>query len=122
MACLSDFIADTAYDQFSEHAFSFSNSDTVPKGAETGNPTMTPPVRHSESYSMWRHYPGTVVERFVTIASGVADASPGLDTISTNPTADRGTGEACLSIYRTGRSYLVSDREREELTTAGWSF
>ena len=122
MACLSDFIADTAYNQVSDQAFSFSNSDSFPKGAETGNDSFINPVRHDESLSMWRHYSGYTVERIIVTANGVADAPPGLDTISVNPTADAGTGEGCQTIYRTGRSYFVSDREREELTTAGWSF
>ena len=122
MACLSDFIADTAYDQVGDHAFSFSNSDSAPKGAELGNDSYINPVRHKEDFSMWRHYPGTTVERFVMIVSGTADASPGRDSISATPTVDRGTGEGCQAIYRTGRSYLISDLEREGLATAGWSF
>ncbi len=122
MACPSDFVADTAYNQVGDHAFSFSNSNSAPKGAETGNDSRINPVRHKERLSMWRHYPGTTVERIITTASGTATAPPGLDTISTAPTVDRGTGEGCQAIYRTGRPYLVSDRERQELTTAGWTF
>ena len=122
MACPSDFVANTAYDQAGDHAFSFSDSSSSPKGAETGNDSHINPVRHDRSLSMWRHYSGYTVERIIVTTSGTADAPPGLDTISVAPTADAGTGVGCLAIYRTGRSYLVSDREREELATAGWSF
>jgi hypothetical protein len=118
MACPDDFVADTAYDQVAEHPFSFTNTDSVPKGAEIGLRNK----RHKPKHSMWRHYPGIVVEQFVTINSGVADAPPGIGTISVAPTSDAGVGDACQAIYRTGRSYLVSDYEREALTTAGWTF
>ena len=123
MACLSDFIADTAYDQVGDHAFSFTDSDDAYLEPELGNDSYINPVRHKPEHSMWRHYHSIYrVERIVMTANGTTDGPPGLDVISVAPTADAGTGEGCKAIYRTGRSYLVSDREREELTTAGWSF
>ena len=122
MACVSDFVANTAYDQVGDHAFSFSSSSSSPKGVEIGNDSHINPVRHKPDFSLWRHFAGITVELIITTVGGTADAPPGLDTISIAPTADVGTGEGCQAIYRTGRTYLTSDREREELTTAGWSF
>jgi hypothetical protein len=119
MACPDDFVADTAYDRLAEHPFSFTNTDSFPKEPELGK---WPNARHKEEFSMWRFYPGTPTERFVTINSGVADAPPGTGTISVAPTSDAGVGEGCLAVYRVGRPYLVSDYEREALATAGWTF
>jgi hypothetical protein len=122
VTCFSDFVADTAYDQLHEHSFSFANATSDPKGAELGNDSRINPVRHKEEFSMWRHFPNYSVEHIVTITSAVATPPPGVGTIAIAPTADRGVGDGCQAIYRTGRTYLVSDREREELETAGWSF
>ena len=76
-----------------------------------------------EKWSLWRHYDGIPTGYVVLITSGVATASPGRASVTTDEilAADSGSGDDGRAHFRGGIGYAVTTAEKTILEAAGYT-